>query len=224
MNKSTNILLFLFSLPILAFTLAISFDMPLEIIKISGANLPYQKELFWSFAAIVFMLGARRSIRRWMGLRMVNQVTRFRWNKTMSLGRYRQSNLYLILEGVLHLIMAYGFWTLTERSYPVVLAFSILGLDHLVFALLSSSKRWFRVGLTGKAIVVADRQVTAIYLQGLKAVSVQQESIFFDYGNDLQLDFPVSCIEQEDRQSFREELEQVVNRNKVHFSDSFKSF
>ena len=224
MNKFVNILLFLLTLPIIGFSLIVGFDLPIEMLKLSGANMPYQQEIFFAFAALVLLIGGRRSIRRWMGVRMVKKIKKFKWNKEMSKERYRQANLYLILEFVLHAFVGVTLYVLTPLVFPVALVFMILAADHLIFAIVARVNKLFRVGMTSKAIVVADRNIKAIYLKGLQEVSVQQQSLFFDYVEELQLDFPISCIEEENREEFKDQLTKLIDRKRVHYSESFKNF
>lgn len=224
MNKFINILLLLILFPVIALAIIIGFDIPLEVIKISGANMPYKLEVFAGSAALVFIIGARRSVRRWMGLRMVNQISRFQWNAPMSKNRYQQSILYLLLEALLHLFVAGALMILTQFSWPVVAVLSLLAIDHLFFAFLAKQKQLFRVGITSKAIVVADRDLKAIYFTGLRKVSKHQQSIFFDYIKDLQMAIPADCIADDQRNEFKAALEKNLDRNSVFFSESFKQF
>jgi hypothetical protein len=186
--------------------------------------MPYKLQIFAGFAALIFVIGGRRSIRRWMGLRMVNQISRFKWNAPMAKNRYRQSVLYLILEAVLHLAVAYALYVLTPSTWPVVLVLCVLALDHLFFAFLATQKQLFRVGITSKALLVADRDLKAVYFSGLRKVDKHQQSLFFDYVKDFQIAFPSDCISESDRETFKAVLADNLDRDRVFFSESFKQF
>lgn len=224
MNKFINILLLLILFPVIALAIIIGFDVPVEFMKTTGAFLPYKLETFACFAAVILIIGARRSIRRWMGLRMVNQLGRFQWNAPMAKNRYKQSVLYLMLESLLHLVIAYALFVLCAEAWPVVIVLSVLAMDHVFFAFLGSKKQLFRVGITSKAILVADRDLKAVYFSGLRKVSKHQQSLFFDYIKDLQIAFPSDCISESDRETFKTILAQNLDRDTVFFSESFKSF
>jgi hypothetical protein len=63
-----------------------------------------------------------------------------------------------------------------------------------------------------------------IYFSGLRRVTVHQQTLFFDYIKELQLAISIDSISPENRASFRNVLEEKLNRDKVHFSETFKEF
>lgn len=224
MNKSVNILLLVVLFPVIALTLFIGFDLPIELLKTTGEQLSYKLEIYLGFAALMGWIGGRRSLKRWMGVWMITRVEKYKWNQVMSKERYRQARMYLLLESLVHVAVALGLNEISSAALPVVIVLLVFALDHLVFAFLSGKLHFFRVGLTSKALLVADRDVKAIYFNGLKQVSVQQQSIFFDYVKDLQMDFPIQCIAADQRAAFKAILAEQINRERVHFSESFKNF
>jgi hypothetical protein len=223
-NKFTNILLILIFFPTMFLVIVVGFDIPLDILKTTGANLPYKMELFYSFAGITFIVAARRSIRRWMGVKLVNQIDKFKWNRPIGNERMRQVNLYLMLEVFVSVFISFAVFQLTELAWSISLVYIIFAIDHLMFSILGKTKKLFRVGVTSKAIVIADRDVKVLYFSGLRKISVQQQSVFFDYLEDLQISFPANCIADEDKSSFKQTIEKFVNRDKVYFSNNFKEF
>jgi hypothetical protein len=224
MNKFINILLLLILFPVISFTIIVGFDIPLEFLKISGANMPYINEVFYVFAILIFLIGVRRSLKRWLGIRMVNQTVRFQWTAPMGENRYKQSTLYLFLEAILHFFMATALYQISDYSLPVVFVLVVLALDHVFFAIITKSKNLYRVGITSKAIVIADRDVKVVYFSGLRKVDKQQQSLFFDYIKDLQISFPTDCINESFRAEFKEKLASKLDRDSIFFSESFKSF
>ena len=61
-----------------------------------------------------------------------------------------------------------------------------------------------------------------MYFSGLRRVTVQQQSLYFEYIKDLQLSASLDGISAEDRKTFRETIESAVDRNVVFFSEGFK--
>ena len=224
MNKFVNILLMLISFPAMALAVYVGFDLPIEFLKTTGNNLPFKAEIFLGFGAILLIVGARRSMRRWMGMRMVSQISRFQWNQPMGKSRIRQANMYLNLEAVMHFFLAIGTYSITPQAWPISVVYLLLGLDHLFFEIYGTTRNKFRVGITKNAIVVADRDVKIIYFSGLRRVSTHQQSLFFDYIKELQIAIPIDAISSENRTAFREALEVNLDRDKVFFSEGFKVF
>lgn len=224
MNKSINIFLVLSIIPAIAFSIVVGFDISIEFLRTSGKFIPYQKTIFASFAALFFLMGIRRTSKRWSGIRMVNQIAKFQWNESIDRQRVTQANLYLIIEAVIHFMVSLVFLILTPKSIWISCVFFALGLDHLIFCIVGNVKKLWRVGVTNKAVVVADRDFKVLYFSGLRKVSVHQQSIFFDYIKELQLSFPIQSIKPENRQSFVAQIEEKVDRDKVFFSESFKDF
>ena len=81
-------------------------------------------------------------------------------------------------------------------------------------------KNNFRVGITSKAILVSDREIILIYLAGLRKVSVSQQTVYFDYIQDLQLSFPLDCVEASERTTFFTSLESQLDPNRVLFQNT----
>src|SRR5690554_7995562 len=69
--------------------------------------------------------------------------------------------------------------------------------------------------MTRKAIVAVDREVKAIYFKGLKRISISKGQLFFEYNNDLVLDFALSDIPPERQEEFMNLLRNNVDENKV---------
>ena len=57
-----------------------------------------------------------------------------------------------------------------------------------------------------------------LYFNGLRKVSQQQQSIYFDYIKGLQMDFPTDCIQEEHRSEFYKILEAQIDPERVFFS------
>jgi hypothetical protein len=56
-----------------------------------------------------------------------------------------------------------------------------------------------------------------IYLNGLRKVSVSQQTVYFDYSENLQLSFPLDCIEEPQKANFFAALEGQIDRDRVLF-------
>ncbi len=222
MNKSVNILLFLLFIPTAILTVFVGFDLPISFLRLNGSNFPYAKEVFYVLAGLFFILGGRRSVQRWSGLKMVSRKGKFIWVKPMDAKRVGRIYMYLMLEMVFHLFFALVLYGVTPLFFPISLVFIILAMDHFLFAVIGRSKKLFRIGITKNALVFADREVTVMYFSGLRRVSVQQQSLYFDYIQELQLSASLDGISQEDRKTFRETIESIVDRDVVFFSEGFK--
>lgn len=220
MNRAINILLLVVSFPTLAFTIFVAFDLPVDFLRTTGAQLPFRDVIFICLAAVSLLLLLRRSVHRWVGVGMTRKPERFIWCTEVGAERKKQVRLYLIIEAAVALCYALVTYRLTAEAWPVSLVYGLLFLDQLTFLFVATS--WFRVGVTHKAVVVADREVKVLYFSGLRRVELHQQTIYFEYIEDLQLFFPQNCIPEGQYTGFREALESRVNRDKVFFSDGFK--
>lgn len=199
----------------MSFTILVGFDLPLESLRTSGQQIPYRDIIFLSLGIILLTINLRRSVRRWMGLRLVNQVEKFKWNETMSKERLKRVVVYTILEAVVMAFVGTTLFYVSEEALMPAIAFWFGALDNIVFLIFGSSKERFRAGITSKAIIVADRDVNLVYFSGLRKVSIHQQTIYFDYIKNLQLSFPIECIEKEQLSSFFSALEAQIDRDKV---------
>lgn len=215
MNSFINLLLLVVSLPILLFSVFVGFDLPIDFFHTTGGRLPYSEEVYIILGLLTLIIGLRRSIRRWMGVQMVKQQSKFVWNNPISSERKRRVYVYNGLEALVFVSLIIAHVFLTQKAYFVVLAYSILAIDAIIFVLLN--QKAFRVGLSSKAILVADREIILIYLNGLRKVSISQQTIYFDYIKDLQLSFPLDCIATSQKESFFNSLQAQIDRDKVLF-------
>ncbi len=219
MNSLINILTFIITLPLLALTIFTGFDIPIDSFGITGSQLPYRKEIFIALGILLFLVQLRRTARRWMALSMVNKIDHFKWNELVSSSRKTRVITYNMLESSVMITLAIGLYiTNTETIFPAAV-FGLFSLDSIVFIFLGKNK--FRVGLSSKAIFVADREIILIYFTGLRKITIHQQTIFFDYINDLQLTFPLNCIREENRTSFFEALDNTVDKDRV-FMDNIQ--
>ena len=73
MNRFINMLLLVLLFPTMFLTIYVCFDLPIGFLKTTGAHLPYKFELFLGLGLLLFVINLRRSIRRWMGMRIVSK-------------------------------------------------------------------------------------------------------------------------------------------------------
>jgi len=213
MNRVTNGIILVLFLPLMALTIFIAFDLPLGIFKTTGAQLPYRAELLLGFTLLIAILFTNRSIKRWMALITVAQKSRFLVNIPLSKDRRKTVLAYGLLESSIYCCIGAGLLALTAQAMAAALVFLFYAAEGLFFTLYGMKK--FSIGLSSKAIIVADREVTVIYYTGLRKVSVRQQTLYFDYVQTLQLSFPLNVIPDECRQEFQANLERVVDPNKV---------
>lgn len=215
MNSFINLILLVISLPTLLLSVFVGFDLPIDFLHTTGKRLPFRMEVYLVLGLLLLIIGLRRSIRRWMGVNMVKQQAKFVWNQTISLERKRRVFVYNSLEALVFLSLLIAHLFLTKAAFFVSLTYFILALDAILFLIINAKQ--FRVGLSSKAILVADREVILIYLNGLRKVSISQQTIYFDYIEELQLSFPLDCIEPSQKTSFFDALEGQIDRDRVLF-------
>ena len=215
MNSFINLLLLVLSFPTLLFSVFVGFDLPIDFLNTTGKRLTFSTEVYLGLGLLLLIIGLRRSIRRWMGVSMVKQAGKFVWNAAISKERRTRVYVYNSLEGIVFLSLVLAHWFLTPSAIFVLLVYLVLALDSFLFILINPSN--FRVGLSSKAILVADREVLLIYLNGLRKVSVSQQTVYFDYTDNLQLSFPLDCIEAQQKANFFAALEGQIDRDRVLF-------
>lgn len=218
MNKFINMLLLFIGFPTMLFTIIVGFDLPLSFINTSGAQLESRFYIFLTLGLMLLVINLRRSVRRWMGMRLVNQVDKFKWNSLMSTDRVKRVNVYTILEAAIMLAFGIGLYRVTPEAWLPMTAMVFGAIDNVVFSIYGSSGKKFRYGLTSKALILADRDVIIIYFNGLRKVSQQQQSIYFDFIKDLQLSFPIDCIKKDEQEQFFHILKETLDPEKVYFS------
>lgn len=219
MNKFYNALLFLVFLPALGLGIFINFDIPIPFTSTSGAYLPYNKEAFFVFGVFILLINIRRSVRRWSAMRMVNQVTKFKWSTVVTKERVKRIYVYNFSEAFVMIFAAFSLYLLSSDVWMIFIGFALGAIDDIIFVLYGSMANKYRVGMTSKALLAGDRDVIVIYFKGLRKISVHLQTIFFDFKDDLQLSFPLDLIPEEKRKEFFQELKASVDETKVYFSN-----
>ena len=217
MNKFINVLLLFILFPTILLTVFVGFDLPLSFLKTTGQMLPYKFEIFLGIGLIIFIILLKRSIRRWMGMLIISKQKRFKWNAPVSQSRKDRVVTYLGLETFIMLFVGVALYKVSADALAPAAAFILSAFDNLLFALVGIFKKGFRVGLSSKALMVADREVVLLYFKGLRKVSVHQQSVYFDYVKGLQLSFPIDCIQEGHKEEFFKILEEQMDPKKVYF-------
>lgn len=218
MNSFINVLLLVLTLPTMLIAIFVGFDLPVDFLRSTAGRLPYLNEILFGLGMMMFFISLKRSLRRWMGVRMTKEVAKFKWNTQVSAERKQRVFVYTILESAVLMSLALGYYFLTPKAWFPALVMLTFSIEGLIF-LFTCQKHLFRIGITSKAILVADREVILIYLSGLRQVSISQQTVYFDYIQNLQMLFPTDCIEENEREAFFNTLKESVNRDKVLFKN-----
>jgi len=217
MNKFINVLLLFILFPTILLTVFVGFDLPVNFLKTTGQFIPYKFEIYLGIGILILVILIRRSVRRWMGMLIVSKQKRFKWNKGVSVSRKNRVITYLGLESVIMLFVGIALYQVSIDAFAPAGAFLFSAIDNIIFAIVGTAFKGFRIGLSSKALMVADREVVLLYFKGLRKVSVHQQSIYFDYVKGLQLSFPSDCIKEEEQEEFFTLLEAQLDPKKVYF-------
>ena len=218
MNRFINVLLLIILLNSMLVGIYVGFDLPVFFLKTNGANIPYRDMIFTSLGILIFIINARRSIHRWKGIYITSKQKKFKWNKPISLNRKNRIKLYTIIEVSIIIFISFSLFLITSQAWLISLAYLVGALDNLIFTTNGIKNNKFRVGISSKALIIADREVTILYFKGLRKISIQQNSIYFDYIKELQLSFPYDCIDIENRNAFFNALQEEIDSDSVFIS------
>jgi hypothetical protein len=150
-----------------------------------------------------------------MGMRLVLKTNRFIWNEEVGVERLKRIWVYTGMEAGVYLAVAIALYQLSSFAWLPSVAFSLVFFDNLLFLFIGMLLKGFRIGITSKAVIMADRDVQLVYFSGLRKVTIHQDSIYFDYIKELQLHFPLDAIASTNRDVFFEYLESQLDRDKV---------
>lgn len=215
MNRFINALLLFILFPTMGLAIFVGFDLPIESLHTTGALMPYKKIVFTCLGLLLLIIALRRTVRRWMGMNLVLKISRFKWNEEAGSERLKRITVYTLMEGIVFLSVAIGLYIVTPYAWLPAVAFATVFLDNIIFLVVGRWKKGFRVGITPKAVIMADRDVQLVYFSGLRKVSVHQDSVYFDYINDLQLNFPIDAIDPQKRDVFFDHLNAQLDRDRV---------
>jgi hypothetical protein len=202
----------------MAVTIYVGFDLPIEFLRVSGSALPYREEIFLGLGLVLLVINLRRTIRRWMGMHIVNQLKKFKWNAEVTKERKQRVVVYNLLEALVLGSVGFGLFTVSHEAWFPASALVFCTVDNIIFTIIGSLGKKYRSGVTSKAVILADRDVQLIYFSGLRKVSIHQQSIYFDYIKGLQMDIPLDSIPKNELPAFFEAIESNIDRDKVFFS------
>ncbi|MEN9987428.1 MAG: hypothetical protein RLZZ585_467 [Bacteroidota bacterium] len=219
MNSFINVLLLVVTFPTMLLSVFVGFDLPIDFLNTTGANLLYRFEVFLGLGMVFAIISLRRSVRRWMGVFMTAKTSKFAWNGTISRERQQRVILYTSIESIVLFFLALSYYYVTKEAIFISGVLVFFALESMLF-LAINVKNNFRVGVTSKAVLVSDREIILIYLAGLRKVSISQQTVYFDYIQDLQLSFPIDCVEEAERSAFFTSLEAQLDPNRVLFQNT----
>jgi hypothetical protein len=222
MNKITNILLLLVTFPVMGICIFIGRDLPIEPLRTTGGQIPFQDLIFWIAASIVFIIIGRRSVKRWTGMKLISQTTKFVWNEEVCLERKKRVLLYNLLETTVFLCLSFGLYEICPQGWPIALAYGTGVVDSLMFSLIGWFRKAWRIGFTKKALILADRDIRAVYFLGLRKIYIHQDNLHFDFIKDLQLHVPLSAVEN--KEHFIQTLWANLDQDKVYAEESVKEY
>ena len=220
MNRIFNIWILIIT--VLTFPVAIAvgnnLDFSLFGLEIQGEEFEYKEVVFTVSAGLIFLLSVIRSSKKWLGMRVVEQVDRFKFSTPISDNRKKRVLLYNLIEIVFFLIFSAGLLYFSTAALYVSLVFVIVAADSLINTFMGISGGRYRIGVTSKAIAMADRETKAIYFKGLKKISHHQQTLYFEYVNGLVLHFPTNLIPEDKWEIFVSTLKDQVSPEKVYYT------
>ena len=220
MNKFVNLVTLVVVFPLILFSVYIGLDIPIDSLGITGSEIPYQKEVFYIGTFICGLFHLLRSVKRWSALRVANKISQFKWSARIGKKRRGRVVTYLFLEIFIMICLSIAFFKLTSSSFSLYGLLVLSSIDSLFFIVFGKNK--YRISVSSKAIVIADREVQVIYFKGLRKISIHQQSIFFEYIENLQLFFPLNSLEEKDVSVFFNELNKLIDRERVYLGNTHK--
>ncbi|MBW7868779.1 MAG: hypothetical protein H3C31_10680 [Brumimicrobium sp.] len=216
MNKIYNAWILIISLLTLPFAFFTGVNEVYGAWDVSLKDYAHRDFIFALSAGLILLIGVHRSVRKWAGIRIVNQKNKFVFNAEISTARRKRVILYNTIEIVFFFLLSIVFVLFSVYASIISLVFFLFIIDNFLNTLLGIYGKKYRIGITNKAIVAVDREVIAIYFKGLKRISFCEESLVFEYVNELVLELPFENVSLEDKEQFITVLKEKVDLTKVY--------
>jgi hypothetical protein len=165
---------------------------------------------------VVMLFGAFKASRRWMAVGLLKHNNRFLYTAPVSLERIKRISLYGVVEIVFLAMFAAFFIYASPDSLFLGLAYVILASEHVIHLVVGLKSHFFAVGITKKAVVAVDREAKVMYFSGLRKIARHQQTLYFEYKNDLVLHIPLNMLS--DEKKFVTELRKVALPEKVFYT------
>ena len=219
MNRFYNILIFIVSFIAFPLTLSIGLneDWTLFGLKIPGVEFEHKDLFFGIVSALVALLFVFKAKKKWTSLIIIKQKQRFDYHTGLSKARQQRVMLYSIIEIVFILFIGYFFSNFNEVFIWLAPLYFIGAVEHVVHLIYGISGKNYGIGITNKALLSVDREIYPVYFKGVKSISKQQNNLYFDYGKDLIIHFPLELIPTKELPAFYNTLLDKIDVNKVFF-------
>lgn len=220
MNKFFNSWILFLCIITFPFALAVGMNEDYYFfgLRIPGEEFQYAEIFFSVVSGLVLVLGGLKATRKWMGLNLVRQRDKMSFSTFISDSRMKRLLLYTGIEVFFFMALGLFYSLFVKETQLLGIVLLLLSFEHFLHLSIGLSKRYYRLGITSKAIVQADREVNVVYFKGLKQITKQQQTLFFEYTNDLVLEIPLDAIPELKQMRFIRMLQRKVNPNKVFFS------
>jgi len=221
MNKNINVILIFLLIVLFLYSTIPGFDVNL-FGDFRGLETPYLTETFFIGTAVVALLFIFRAFQRWMAIRLVKDEKKFVWISPISKSRLSRVKLYLILENSHLPFFGIYFILIHPATFLLGIVCFASFLETLIFLFVNANQRKMKSGITTQAVVLCDREAKVFYFSGLRKVSLIQDAVYMEYKDDLTMDFPANCVEDDKRADFVKHFIEQINPDKVFISETFK--
>ncbi len=220
MNRFFNSWIFFLSIIAFPFVIAVGWNENFQFFgfSIPGEEFAYGYILFPTISGLLLLLGILKAYRKWMGIAIIRQKSKFVFHTLIDTERRKQVTLYNYLELVFLLLISSYYLYFIEVTPWIALALSFITVEHFLSNAIGLHMKSYGVGISNKAIVRVDREIDAIYFKGLKKITKQQDSLIFDYNNELTLFIPLTCVPPKKMDQFMATIYEKAPKSKVFYA------
>lgn len=228
MNKGVNILSFvlLFAFGFLA--AAVIYDLEVSNLHLRG--MKYKEIIFPGFALLVLAVGLLRAKNRWQGWNDMRKFSNFIFATEVSKTLKTRSISFTFLEMMFMSAAVYFFTKMGQLDFnlvlPMLVVMVVLLIESLLFLIrLNAGGDGFRIGISNKVIAYFSRESKLIFYEGLRRVELHQsDQISFKYKDDLVIFLPTNVIPEEQKETFKAHLLEILEEKNVYFDDGLRNW
>lgn len=220
MNKFFNSWIFILGVIAFPFAIAVGWNEDFQFFgfTIPGEEFEYGEYIFISVALLLALLAGFKSYRKWMGIFIIKQTSKFLFTTPISEERKSRVGMYNYLEIIFLLLFSFFYLNFITTVTWLAVVYVLITLEHIINTVVGFHLNNYGLGITNKAIVRADREIDAIYFKGLSRITQQQDQLLFEYSTGLVLEIPLSVIPQDRKADFFKLLQEKAPKEKVFYS------
>ncbi len=189
---------------------------------LNGFETPYSKIIFWSCAALLFLVMAAKTRLKWTGIFTLNRNAgeyAFQWTHGLSHSFMSYTRLFYFTEVIVSLVFGLLFLYFDTRTsiYSGLLLFNALEGTYFIYS--NTKNERFKIAINENAVVHNARGVYVIPFKNLKSIEFKYNEFFFIYENGETLTLNSNVVDETSLEILKQRVLDKAKSKGIFYTD-----